>query len=263
MPSIRVSFQHILRQPLRTQPLTLWSGTSKACRGLLCCKWTLMIHFWLRMVGLALTNTSAASRWSWREVRARWHCWGWHWRGLAIDGKWEYSEDNHMGEGCDNDGYVGWTKSSSLSPPLCPLGWLLCLFGCVQLRHCRRRAGSVAAVGWRWSGGSSPADLHWHGWHGSQKDRHCAAERHQTPVRTVTELHDKPLSCFKSPHQHFVSHTPTAPTDELKSPISKVLSCLNIPLNIYIFLSFFFEEIVLRMEEVFVFPFLGTYHLEV
>ena len=64
-----------------------------------------------------------------------------------IDGKWEYSEDNHVDERCCNGDCTGWVKSSSLFPLLCHKHWLSCWLGRFGLRGCRRAGGSVAAVG--------------------------------------------------------------------------------------------------------------------
>lgn len=63
-----------------------------------------------------------------------------------IGGKWSYSEGNYTDERCDNGDYTGWVKSSFLSPLLCRCRRLSRQFGWVRSRHCRKRAGSVAAA---------------------------------------------------------------------------------------------------------------------
>lgn len=158
--------------------LTSWSATSKACCGLLCCRCMLVTRSWWRAAGLAPTNTSAASRWSSRELRARWRCWGWRWRGSATGGSGGWCTD----EGHDSDDCTERRGSSSLAPLLCRHRWLSGRFGPAQPRPCRRRAGSVRAAGWPWSGGSSLACRHWRGWHGYRRDCHYAAERYQKPT---------------------------------------------------------------------------------
>lgn len=157
-----------------------------------------MMRFWWRM-GDSVLNTSAASQWSWREVRAHWHCWGWHWKVLATEHKWNYSEGN---EWCDEVDCTGLVKSSVLSLLLYRYCWLSWWFAGARSRQRWRRAGSVVAAVWRWWGEKSLADPHLCGWHGSQKGCHYAARKHQKWRLNMTALfyQREPVTVWQNIH---------------------------------------------------------------